>query len=393
MNLSFDKLQWSGRYLDHDGIRYFDYSASGFCFVMTGKKAQATFVTDAEKWVEENKAVLGVFITEGEDTSIKAIPEEPTFRVTLREAETHCTLFESEVEKTVTIRVMKFSEAAFGYAGLKSLKIDDEARWLSDVQHRIEITGGTGNLQSSAVVSIRPSDYSTTGLRLEFIGDSITCGYGIEGVWEKDTFTTAQERPDKAYAFQTAKALGAQVQLCSWSGIGITSGYVDPETVNLPDTNWLMQGVWPYTDKSLSLRLGIEPEVWDSKARYEPDFVIINLGTNDISWVREKEDRRLNYRAALKLLLEAVHRRSPGAKIIACLGSMGEALNETAAEAVNLFKKDFPGVTADFLPFTEQLPEDGIGTDWHPSAVTHKKMAEKLVQVIPNLFRDLSDRC
>ena len=360
MKLTFDKLNWSGRYLDYNGIRYFDYSASGFSFVLKGKKAQATFVTDAEKWVEENKAVLGVFITEGEDTSIKAIPEEPTFRVTLREAETRCTLFESEVEKTVTIRVMKFSEAAFGLAGLKSLEIDGEARWLSDAQHRIE----------------------TTGLKLEFIGDSITCGYGIEGVWEKDTFTTAQERPDKAYAFQTAKALGAQVQLCSWSGIGITSGYVDPETVNLPETSWLMQGIWPYTDKSLSLRLGLEPEVWDSKAHYEPDFVIINLGTNDISWVREKEARRLNYRAALKLLLEAVHRRSPNAKIVACLGSMGEALNETAAEAVNLFKKDFPGVTADFLPFTEQNPEDGIGTDWHPSETTHKKMALSLSDLI-----------
>ena len=363
MKLSFDDLIWSGRYLDHDGIRYFDYSASGFCFVMKGKKAEATFVTDADKWVEENKAVLGVFITEGDDTSIGAIPEEPDFRVTLRERETHCTLFESDVEKTVTVRVMKFSEAAFGYAGLKSLKIEGELRWLS----------------------AREAGVSKPHLKLEFIGDSITCGYGIEGIWEKDTFTTQQERPDKAYAFQTAKVLGAEVQLCSWSGIGITSGYVDPETINLPDTNWLMQGVWPYTDKSLSLRLGIEPEVWDSASRYEPDLVVINLGTNDISWVRGIEDRRLNYVAALRLLIEAVHRRSPRAKIVCCLGSMGEALNVSAAEAVSLFKKDFPKVTAEFLPFTEQKPEDGIGTDWHPSPVTHKKMAEKLSALIGKL--------
>ena len=362
MKLSFDKLQWSGRWLDHDGIRYFDYSASGFCFVMKGKKAQATFVTDADKWVEENKAVLGVFINEGQDTSIKAIPEEADFRVTLREAETRCTLFESEVEKTVTVRVMKFSEAAFGLAGLKELEITD-----GTVVEPVETTAERGNL------------------KIEFIGDSITCGYGIEGIWEKDTFTTQQERPDKAYAFQTAKALGAEVQLCSWSGIGITSGYVDPETINLPDTNWLMQGVWPYTDKSLSLRLGLEPEVWGGDSRFKPDLVVINLGTNDISWVRGKEDRRLNYLGALRLLLETVHRRSPGAKIVACLGSMGEALNETAAQAVELFKKDFPGVTADFLPFTEQKPEDGIGTDWHPSAATHKKMAEKLISLIGKL--------
>ena len=362
MTLSFDKLIWSGRYLDHNGVRYFDYSASGFCFVMTGKKAEAVFMSDPEKWSEENKAVLGIFVTEGSDTSIGAIPEEPTFRLTLREAETRCTLFESDEVRTVCVRVMKFSEAAFGYAGLKEVEID-------------------GDL------------YSTTGgtapLKLEFIGDSITCGYGIEGIWEKDTFTTQQERPDKAYAFLTAKALGAEVQLCSWSGIGLTSNYVDPATVNLPDTHWLMQANWPYTDKWLSLRLGLEPEVWNPEGRFEPDVVVINLGTNDISWVRGIEDRRLNYVAQLRHLMEAVHRRSPRAKILCCLGIMGEALNDSVKEAVELFKKDFPKVTAEALAFTQQLEADGIGADWHPSAVTHKKAADKLTAVIPNLFRDL----
>ena len=222
-------------------------------------------------------------------------------------------------------------------------------------------------------------------LKLEFIGDSITCGYGIEGVWEKDTFTTAQERPDKAYAFLTAKALGAEVQLCSWSGIGLTSNYVDPETVNLPDTHWLMQANWPYTDKWLSLRLGLDPEVWKPEGRFEPDIVVINLGTNDISWVRGIEDRRLEYVAQLRHLMEAVHRRSPRAKILCCLGIMGEALNDSVKEAVELFKKDFPMVTTEALAFTQQLESDGIGADWHPSPVTHKKAAAVLTSLIGKL--------
>ena len=365
MKLSFDKLIWSGRYLDHDGIRYFDYSASGFCFVMKGRRAEAVILSDSDSWNEANKAVLGVFVTDGDDTGIQAIPDEPALRVTLRERETRITLFESDAEKTVCVRVMKFSEAAFGYAGLKLLEID-------------------GDLQCTA--------NKAAPLKLEFIGDSITCGYGIEGVWEKDTFTTQQERPDKAYAFLTAKALGAEVQLCSWSGIGLISNYVDPATINLPDTHWLMQSNWPYTDKWLSLRLGLEPEVWDG-SRYEPDVVVIHLGTNDISWVRGMEERRLEYTAQLRHLIEAVHRRSPKTKIVCCLGIMGEALNESVKEAVELFKKDFPKVCIEFLPYTQQLESDGIGADWHPSAVTHKKAANKLVAVIPNLFRDPSDRC
>ena len=33
MTVKKEDLIWYGRNLDHDGIRYFDYSASGFCFV------------------------------------------------------------------------------------------------------------------------------------------------------------------------------------------------------------------------------------------------------------------------------------------------------------------------------------------------------------------------
>lgn len=355
-----ENLIWCGRYLDHNGIRYFDYSASGFCFVMKGKRAETVILSDPDSWDEANKGVLGIFVTEGSDTSIAAIPEEPTARITLSKRENHIVLFDSPVEKTVTVSVMKFSEAAFGYAGFKSLELD-------------------GDLLSSP-----ESPATASQLKLEFIGDSITCGYGIEGVWEKDTFTTQQERPDKAYAFLTAKALGAQVQLCSWSGIGLISNYVDPETIMLPDTHWLMQANWPYTDKSLSLRLGIEPEVWDG-AGYEPDIVVIHLGTNDISWVRGMEERRLEYTAQLRQLIEAVHRRSPRAKICCCLGIMGEQLNASVEEAVNLFKKDFPNVAAKAVLFTQQLEEDGIAADWHPSAVTHKKAAELLAEALRTL--------
>lgn len=355
-----ENLIWCGRYLDHNEIRYFDYSASGFCFVMKGKRAETVILSDPDSWDEANKGVLGIFVTEGSDTGIAAIPEEPTARITLSKRENHIVLFDSPVEKTVTVSVMKFSEAAFGYAGFKSLELE-------------------GDLLSSP-----ESPATESQLKLEFIGDSITCGYGIEGVWEKDTFTTQQERPDKAYAFLTAKALGAQVQLCSWSGIGLISNYVDPETIMLPDTHWLMQANWPYTDKSLSLRLGIEPEVWDG-AGYEPDIVVIHLGTNDISWVRGMEERRLEYTAQLRQLIEAVHRRSPRAKICCCLGIMGEQLNASVEEAVNLFKKDFPNVAAKAVLFTQQLEEDGIAADWHPSAVTHKKAAELLAEALRTL--------
>ena len=89
-----ENLIWCGRYLDHNGIRYFDYSASGFCFVMKGKRAETVILSDPDSWDEANKGVLGIFVTEGSDTSIAAIPEEPTARITLSKRENHIVLFD-----------------------------------------------------------------------------------------------------------------------------------------------------------------------------------------------------------------------------------------------------------------------------------------------------------
>lgn len=357
MNISFDKLNWYGRNLDNNGIRYFDYSASGFSFAMTGTKAEAVILSNPQDWEEKNKGVIGVYVSEGTECTWNTMPSEPAARIFLSEKENKITLFESAEPKTVVIRVVKLSECAFGYAGLKTV----------DIQ---------GNLESC--------DFGKDAdkqVKIEVIGDSITCGYGIEGVWEKDTFTTAQQRPDKAYAFLTAKKLNAKFQLCSWSGIGIISNYVDPATVNLPDTHWLMPANWPYTDKTLSLRLGLEPEVWD-ESRFSPDIVIIHLGTNDQSWVRGIEDRRIAYTSGLRQLIEAVHRRSPNAKICCCLGVMGQELCDSVAEAVSLFNKDFPTVKTKTVKFPVQLESDGIAADWHPSATTHEKVANQLSEAL-----------
>ena len=166
MIINKDDIIWSGRFLDHEGVRYFDYSASGFCFVMKGKKAEAVILSDPDSWDAANKGVLGIFVTDGNDTGIGAIPEEPTQRITLTERENHLVLFDSPVEKTVTVRVMKFSECAFGYAGLKSLEID----------------GVLEPAVASVPEALEGPGQNAAALKLEFIGDSITCGYGIEGV-------------------------------------------------------------------------------------------------------------------------------------------------------------------------------------------------------------------
>ena len=357
MKISTSDLVWYGRTLDHDNVRYFDFSASGFEFCFTGTCAKATILSDSKNWNAENKGVLGIYakVINPKDyvqTSYwNFLEDEPIKKITLEDYEQEYELFSSEKIQTVVIKVIKLSEVNFGTAGLKSLEIE-----------------GTF-VQAKSIENSK---------KIEFIGDSITCGYGIEGVFEKDSFTTQQERADKSYAFLTAKKLKTAFNCVSWSGIGIISNYVD-ETVNIPNNTVLMPMIWPYTDKSAQLRLGMEIEIWD-ETKFSPDIVVINLGTNDASFVRDKEERRLSYVSSYKQLLEAVHRRSPNAKICCCLGLMGQLLNNSVKEAIERFNKEFPNVKTKMVDFPVQDEKDGIAADWHPSAITHKKAAEQLAE-------------
>lgn len=364
MKLTLDNLKWYGRTLDNNGIRHFGYSASGFEFCFTGKKASCVIYSDPEKFDDTTKGVVGVYVTELSSANEykgasywENFPEDISQRFILTEKETAVTLFESDVEKTVVIRVLKISEVNFGTAGIKEVEID-----------------GKQNLPTAA---------ASTSMKVEIIGDSITCGYGIEGTYNVDGFKTSQERADKAYGFLTMKALGAEFQECCWSGIGIISKYVNPD-VNLPDASVVMPSIWPYTNKSLSLRLGLEPEVWD-EAKFSPDLVILHLGTNDASFVRDVEERRLAYVSGVRQFLEAIHRRSPKAKLLVCLGVMGELLCDSQAEAVKLFSQDFKNVPVKVVRFPVQdEATEGVAADWHPKAETHQRVAKQLVDAIKN---------
>ena len=104
--------------------------------------------------------------------------------------------------------------------------------------------------------------------RIEFIGNSITCGFGADtaaigcgkGQWYD------QHNAYLAYGPRTARALGAEWQLTAESGIGLIHSCCDKPN--------LMPQEFATTD----LRVGGLP--WDVQ-RYQPQVVTICLGQND----------------------------------------------------------------------------------------------------------------
>lgn len=350
-----ENVRVTGRTLFAEGTRYLGFSGSSVAFTFVGKKASAAVWSDAEAWGEELKGCIAVYVNDG---------EEPVKRICLNQAEGIYILYESDEEEQVTIRIMKYSEAAFGKCGIRYIEID------------------TDRLCPPPAAKER---------KMEIIGDSITCGYGVEADNELQPFHTATENPARSYSLLTAKALGADANLISWSGNGIVSGYVE-ETAEAPSDKWLMPEVYRYTDISGSHTLfgddesrAAQWEKWDF-SRFVPDVILINLGTNDCSWCKDIQERRNDYRDKYMEFLKYIRENNSGAQILCMLGTMDRRLMKELEEAVRIFSGRTQDEKVHFLSLPSQNPEDGYGSDWHPSALTQRKTAELVISEVKRIM-------
>ncbi len=334
-----------GRTVYHDEIRWLGYSCTAVEFEFTGKKLSAEITTD---WVDDAewktlfKCFLAVFVNDC---------ETPTKRFPLDEGTNSYDIYSSGNIQTVKIRIMKMSENAFSRAGIVSIIADGE-------------------------ISPTASDKNR---RIEFIGDSITCGFGDECASASDGFTTATENPWDNYAALTARRLNADFHLVSWTSIGVLSNSVK-EDVNEPDDAWVMPKIYGYTDKGMEGCLGLEPKKWDFSL-FKPQLIVVNLGTNDKDYTRGIPERTAAFEHCYEEFIREVRRLNPDAYILCALGAMGQELCPQVEEAVK--RLDDEKISS--LRFEVQCESDGIGAENHPSLATHKKMSHRLLEEINRL--------
>ena len=212
---------------------------------------------------------------------------------------------------------------------------------------------------------------------IEFIGNSITCGYGNESTVASNPFEYETENHYFTYAQLTTRALQAQAYVVARSGIGVYRSYGGPKE-GTPEN--VMTTEYEYTN------LYDHSERWDFN-RYQPQLVCINLGTNDLS--TNNYDVTL-LKAAYKKFLKQVRQHNPNAKIVFLCGSMlndkeleiaKRVMNEVVDEAHQ--KGDNEVYRFDFTPQTGSL---GFGASWHPSLLQHQKMAEELTPFLRQLM-------
>ena len=325
-----------GRTFMRDGARILSHTCSGVEFAFRGTKADVTLTSNCKT----SKARVAFYVN-----------GEYVKDTMLQNAEETFSVFESGEPQNCIISVVKLSEAAYSNIGVKSINVTSEYGIIPTPARKHKI---------------------------EFIGDSITCGYGVDAADQYEAFATTNENGEKTYAALVGKHFKADYNVISWSGIGVYSSYTESSK---PNQSFLMPPIYGKTAPN-----ELSNDMWDFSA-WQPDLVVINLGTNDNTWTKGIQERVDLFGTAYYEFIEQVREANPNAYIICSLGVMGSKLLPEIEKQVALYSAN----TGDYRITTFEFDyrdgvNDGFGAGFHPSAVTHQKMADKLIPFISQLL-------
>ena len=327
-----------GRTLFQDDILWLALSGSGIEFIFEGQHLEICLQGDDHTAADADLARIAVYIDDERVLDEMICSPQPRY-----------TIIDEQTPRNCTVRVIKLSEAPMSIVGIRELVTDETA-------------------------SICPAPAKAH--RIEFIGDSITCGYGTDDDDLSHTFSTATEDVTKAYAYRTAKALDADYSMVSYSGYGIYSGYVD-ESIDTRNTSELVPPYYTLVGFSRGTYHGtaITMTDWDFSS-FEPEIIVMNLGTNDNSYCRSNDAREAEFIQCYQNFVTLVREKNPSAYILCVYGLMNCELTASIEEAVNGYRQASGDERISFLPLPTHTDADGYVVDFHPSLGTHRKAAE-----------------
>jgi lysophospholipase L1-like esterase len=199
---------------------------------------------------------------------------------------------------------------------------------------------------------------------IEVVGDSITCGYGIEGKSASCPFTADTENHYKTFGAILARTLDADLFTVAWSGMGVVVNYGgDKSSERITQRYERAIG-----DEATS--------VWSFKAK--PQAVIVNIGTNDYSATSSWTNAE--FVSTYANLLTTIRGHYPDAYILCTIGPM---LTDTELPGARANVKEAVNVRVtagdhQIEAYDLQAVNDNPGCDWHPGIATHQAMADEL---------------
>lgn len=208
-------------------------------------------------------------------------------------------------------------------------------------------------------------------LKIEFIGDSITSGEGTAGAKGETDWASIFFGGTKTWAFKLARELGADFNVLSQSGWGVVTGY---------DCN-LDHALPKYYDEICSvMQRKSAKDKWDF-SNFEPDWVIVNLGTNDQGPCQSRPDISEIFEQGVISFLTKIRARNPKAKIVWCYGMIGHILADRIDRAVQEYKKQSGDERVQYVLLPEIDMEQTAALS-HPSEAQQQAAADYLLAAI-----------
>jgi len=320
-------LKWLGRTYVDDNRHYFNWTNSGFEFNIDGTGATALLSSSCPS---SNRTYLKIYVDGVETKTVHMTA--PVMNVTLAEGLS---------DGPHTIKVVKRTNGRSSTAALMKLWVDEGT----------EILGAN----------------KAAGRKIQFLGDSITVGYGSMDWLSPSAWSTDSEDGTITYAALTSKYFGADNHTVAVSGRGViwnTGGNKD--TANHAPL------MYEYTDWNNHAQ-------WDHSL-YQPDVVVINLGTNDKASCVTADDQTVFQNAAYNLI-DQVRKDNPDAYIIWAFGAMGDGNNVEANLKAAVAKHNSEGDNK--VTYLHM----GTGTTClgHPTSAAHVDRANELIAKIEEI--------
>lgn len=338
-----------GRTIKYKDILWCTHSGSGISFRFKGTNLSVILRGDSSTQGQETEGLarFGIYVN-----GIRLITQ-------MMQNNKECiSIIKQTNEVEVEVQIVKLSECAMSTFGIESLMIDETAQ-----------------------ICAMPNKSH----KIEFIGDSITCGYGVDMNDPSVGFQTNTQDVTKAFAYLTAQNLNADYSMVCFSGYGVVSGYTDTDEKNvtsLVPTYYEKVG-FSYARPMKELKL--EEQKWDF-SKYVPELIVVNLGTNDASYCKEYKERMEEYIVCYVDFLKIIRKNNPDATIITTLGLMGQSLYPSLERAIECYTAQTRDKNIFSVLLDEQKVQAGYVSDSHPSAQSHQQAADTLTKAIQTIL-------